>query len=82
MSKSSWKEKDNALVGEFGFKDFNEALEFVNKVGVIAENMQHHPDIYLHSYNKVNITLTTHDQGKVTEKDHNVADMIDRLLKV
>lgn len=77
-----WKEKNNVLTRSFGFTDFNEALDFVNKVGVIAENMQHHPDIYLHSYNQVQISLTTHDQGKITDKDYKVAEMIDKLLNV
>jgi len=77
---NQWTEENNVLSREFQFKDFNEALDFANKVGVIAENMQHHPDIFLHSYNRVRVYLTTHDQGQVTEKDHNAADMIDKLL--
>ena len=76
----NWKEQNNVLVRDFKFKDFNEAIDFVNKVSVIAENMQHHPDIFIYSYNRVKISLTTHDQGKVTDKDTKVAEMIDKLL--
>ena len=75
-----WQIKENKLERNFEFKDFNEALNFVNKVGELAEEDQHHPDILLHSYNKVHITLTTHDKGsKVTEKDLKLAKKIDEI---
>ncbi|MGM0478040.1 MAG: 4a-hydroxytetrahydrobiopterin dehydratase [Bacteroidota bacterium] len=75
----NWKEENNKLKKTVELKDFKAALNFVNEIGVIAESKQHHPDILIHEYNKVQITLTTHDEGKVTAKDHDVAEAIDTL---
>lgn len=75
-----WKEQNNKLVNEFKFDDFKQALAFTNKVGEIAEKHQHHPDIYIHSYNQVKISLTTHDESnQVTEKDYNLSKEIDKI---
>jgi len=77
----SWKEENNKLKREFEFDNFKKALSFTNKVGEIAERMQHHPDILLHDYNQVKIEVTTHDEGmKVTQKDHNFAEDVDKLV--
>ncbi len=68
-----------AVTKTFVFKNFKEALEFVNKVGDLAEARNHHPDIHLVEYNKVKIVLTTHSAGSVTEKDIVLAREIDKL---
>jgi len=73
-----WQEKDNTLVKEFSFADFKSALEFVNKVGELAENMNHHPDIEL-GWGRVRISLSTHSEGKVTDKDRQLAKDIDNV---
>lgn len=76
----NWEEKDNKLTKEFSFKGFNDALNFVNKVASLANQANHHPDILIHDYKKVTITLTTHCEGNtVTEKDHALAKQIDKL---
>ena len=75
----TWKEVSNSITKEFIFDDFAQALAFVNKVGVLAESANHHPDILIHDYKKVTITLTTHSEGKVTDKDTNLAEKIDSL---
>ncbi len=75
----SWKEEDNAIHKTFEFTDFKKSLHFVNEVGDIAEQSQHHPDILIHDYNQVDIKLTTHDEGKVTDKDHKMANAIDKI---
>lgn len=73
-----WIEKDNALEKTFHFSNFKEALAFVNKVGEIAENLQHHPDICIRDYKKVFISTTTHDQGNtITKKDEDLARAIE-----
>jgi len=77
---SGWSFKENQIGKEFQFKDFSEALNFVNKVGEFAEELNHHPDIFLHSWNKVNITVSTHDKGGVTESDFQLAKKINDLL--
>lgn len=73
-----WEEENNSLVREFGFKDFRAALDFVNKVGELAEEANHHPDIEL-GWGRVKIRLTTHSEGKVTDKDRNLAKEIDAV---
>lgn len=61
---------------KYTFKDFKEALDFVNKVGAIAEKEGHHPDIEL-GWGKVNITLTTHAIGGLSQNDFIIAAKID-----
>ena len=75
-----WTESNNKLKREFKFKDFNEAISFVNRIAVVSEKYNHHPEIY-NVYNKVIISLCTHDQGSViTDKDYDLAKKIDDIL--
>ncbi|MEO8398250.1 MAG: 4a-hydroxytetrahydrobiopterin dehydratase [Ignavibacteriaceae bacterium] len=74
---SGWSFNDDQIEKKFEFKDFKEALNFVNKIGASAEEMNHHPDIFLHSWNKVKITVSTHDKGGVTDKDFKLAEKIE-----
>ncbi len=73
-----WREENDSLVKEFKFADFSSALAFVNKIGELAEAHNHHPDIFL-AWGKVVVTLTTHDQGGVSDKDRALAAEIDKL---
>ena len=73
-----WQTENNKLVREFSFKDFKEGLDFVNKVGRLAEEQNHHPDIEL-GWGRVKITLQTHSENAVTDKDRHLADTIDAL---
>lgn len=75
---NEWIKKEKLLSKEFVFSDFKEAIGFVNRVAGLAEKHNHHPDIMVYDYKKVRLTLTTHDKGKVTEKDYNLADEIDK----
>jgi len=75
----NWQIQDEMLVREFEFKNFLEALQFVNEVAKQAETLQHHPDILIHSYRRVNISTTTHDAGKVTDKDYRLAELINQI---
>ena len=75
-----WKEIDNSLQRSFEFKNFIEAFAFMTKVAFLAEKMDHHPE-WKNVYNKVEITLTTHDAGNtVTEKDRKLAEQINKLV--
>jgi 4a-hydroxytetrahydrobiopterin dehydratase len=76
---SGWMQEENQIEKEFQFKDFAEAIAFVNKVGVEAEKMNHHPDIFIHSWNKVKITISTHSEGGITKKDFQLAEKIEGL---
>lgn len=71
---------DKTLNKVFLFNSFKEALNFVNQVGAIAEKENHHPDIYLHDYKKVEISLFTHEKQAITDADYNLAKKIDNLL--
>jgi 4a-hydroxytetrahydrobiopterin dehydratase len=55
-------------------------MAFVNKVAEAAEEANHHPDILVHGWNKVRLTLTTHDEGGLTEKDRAMAKRFDAIL--
>jgi 4a-hydroxytetrahydrobiopterin dehydratase len=70
------------LSREIVFKDFVDAVVFVTDVAHIAEEEGHHPDLNLHGYNKVLITLSTHAIHGLSENDFIVAAKIDELLKV
>lgn len=76
---TTWSRTDEALVREWTFPDFAAALAFVNAVGAVAEDVGHHPDILLHGWNKVRLTLSTHDAGGVTEADDALAAVLDSL---
>lgn len=78
-----WKTENDRLTKTFEFNNFSEALQFVNKIGEIAENKKHHPDILLRDYKFVDISLTTHDDGnKITEKDVELSQLIDGLYNL
>ncbi len=74
-----WNYKDKHIGKLFELSNFREALDFVNKIGDTAENLNHHPDIFIHSWNKVKITISTHSEGGVTEKDFLLAKQIERI---
>jgi 4a-hydroxytetrahydrobiopterin dehydratase len=80
MNQTAWREENSTLIREFEFADFKTALEFVNKVGQLAEAANHHPDIEL-GWGRVKVSLTTHSEGKVTDKDHRLASQIDQIKK-
>ncbi|EMR03771.1 Putative pterin-4-alpha-carbinolamine dehydratase [Cesiribacter andamanensis AMV16] len=75
-----WQEQNNQLTRSFEFSDFSEAWAFMNRVALLAEKMDHHPN-WSNVYNKVEIALTSHDAGNtITERDHKLAMAIDKLL--
>ena len=81
LKLSGWSFENNSIQKQFQFKDFIEALSFVNKIGMEAEKMDHHPDILIFEWNKVEITISTHNAGGVTEKDFKLAQKIEERLK-
>ena len=76
---SEWREEGQELVREQEFADFAEALAYVNRVGEVAEAANHHPDILIHGWNKVRLTLSTHSEGRLTDADHAMAARIDGI---
>lgn len=73
-----WKFENSGIEKKFVFKDFKESLQFINKIGVLAEEQNHHPELF-NVYNKVNIRLSTHDANGVTDKDFYLAKAIDLI---
>ena len=70
-----WSRQGKAVERVFQFGNFLEAMEFVNKIAVAAEAANHHPDITI-SYNKVTLSLVSHDSGGVTQRDIRMAEKI------
>ncbi|HET6528233.1 MAG TPA: 4a-hydroxytetrahydrobiopterin dehydratase [Balneolaceae bacterium] len=74
-----WKHQNDKLNREYKFKNFRDAMAFITRIAFEAEEQVHHPEIF-NVYNKVNISLSTHDaDGKVTEKDIKLAKTIEPL---
>ncbi|MBO0800130.1 MAG: 4a-hydroxytetrahydrobiopterin dehydratase [Blastocatellia bacterium] len=74
-----WRREGDLLLRDFKFANFKGALEFVNRVAAEAEAMDHHPDILIHGWNNVRLSLMTHSEGGLTEKDFQLAERINRL---
>lgn len=64
---------------DFQFENFSEAIKFINKIAIIASAQNHHPDLLLHDYRQVTVSLTTHSVGGLTELDFNLAEQISEI---
>jgi 4a-hydroxytetrahydrobiopterin dehydratase len=73
-----WGKKGKAIERNFQFADFVKAMDFVNQIAEGAEAVNHHPDIHI-SYNKVTLTLVSHDSGGITQRDIRMAEKINEL---
>uniref|UniRef100_A0A1I7UGP3 4a-hydroxytetrahydrobiopterin dehydratase n=1 Tax=Caenorhabditis tropicalis TaxID=1561998 RepID=A0A1I7UGP3_9PELO len=82
LKSAGWKlvEGRDAIQKVFLFKDFNEAFGFMTRVGLKAEKMDHHPE-WFNVYNKVDITLSTHDCGGLSQNDVKLATFIETIAK-
>jgi 4a-hydroxytetrahydrobiopterin dehydratase len=74
-----WRREGEAIVRDLQFEDFAAAMAYVNRVAELAEEANHHPDILVHGWNKVRLTLTTHSEGGLTDNDFRMAERIDAL---
>ena len=77
-SHEGWTITDETMTKTFVLQDFNAALGFVTRVGLLAEVADHHPDIDIR-WNKVTLALSTHSEGALTRKDTDLAELIERL---
>lgn len=77
----AWKAGPKSIHANFVFANFSEALAFTVRTGVEAEKADHHPDILLHGWKKVKVTLSTHSEGGVTKKDFALAEKISKLAE-
>ena len=79
-ARPDWRRGEEGwIVSDRGFSDFAAAIAFVNRVAELAEAANHHPDILVHGWNKVRLTLSTHSEGGLTAADFALAGQIDEL---
>jgi 4a-hydroxytetrahydrobiopterin dehydratase len=79
LDGSQWGRVEDTIQRDFEFKDFVAAMDFVNVVAGLAEERNHHPDILVHGWNKVRLTVTNHSEGGLTEADFGLAHAIDAV---
>jgi 4a-hydroxytetrahydrobiopterin dehydratase len=75
---TGWDLEDDAITKEFAFSGFRPAIDFIDRVAEQAQAARHHPDLR-NRYNRVTVTLTTHDEGGITEKDIDLARAIEAV---
>ena len=79
LEGSDWSREGDEIVREWKLEDFAAAILFVNRVADAAEAANHHPDILVHGWNKVRLSLTNHSAGGLTETDFEMARTFDEL---
>jgi 4a-hydroxytetrahydrobiopterin dehydratase len=79
LRRLQWEREGDEIAREWRLGDFAEAIAFVNRVAELAEEANHHPDIFIHGWNKVKLTLTNHSAGGLTEVDFTMAGRFDAL---
>jgi len=79
LRDADWTREGSEIVREWKFEDFAEAIAFVNRVAEAAEEANHHPDIMVHGWNKVRLSLTNHSAGGLTAVDFDMAKRFDAL---
>ena len=77
----NWSLRGESIQKEWKFKDFRKAMIFINKIANLAEEHDHHPELY-NVYNKVRLTFSTHDVGGLTDKDFKIAKEVDGLINL
>jgi 4a-hydroxytetrahydrobiopterin dehydratase len=75
-----WTETESKLMKTIKCQDFNHALALLNKIAVVAESMNHHPDMKIYSYRFLSIEIYTHDTNSITQKDYELSKQIDKIL--
>ena len=73
-----WGDSKDKLEKTYKFKDFEQAMDFVNKVAKVAEKQNHHPDITI-NFNKVKLSITDHEKGGVSDKCHKFTSAVDKI---
>ena len=79
LEGTEWRREGDTLVRDMKFGDFAAAITFVDRVAADAERRNHPPDILVHGWNNVRLTLSTHSEGGVTDADIALAESIDGL---
>lgn len=76
---NGWEREGEVIKKTFSFRNFMDALAFCNKVGEVAEEEEHHPDIHLYNYKMVTLTFTTHSTHGLTNNDFVMAAKVDAI---
>ncbi|MDX6667381.1 MAG: 4a-hydroxytetrahydrobiopterin dehydratase [Solirubrobacteraceae bacterium] len=79
LRDGEWRREGDEILRDFKFADFAAAMAFVNRVADAAEEANHHPDILVHGWNKVRLSVTNHSEGGLTEADFKLASTVDGL---
>jgi 4a-hydroxytetrahydrobiopterin dehydratase len=79
LSEVEWERDGDEIARDFKFPDFAAAMAFANRVAEVAEELNHHPDILVHGWNRVRLSATTHSEGGLTGNDFELASRVDAL---
>jgi 4a-hydroxytetrahydrobiopterin dehydratase len=79
LQASAWRREGETIVRDFELADFAAAIALVDRVAQAAEAVNHHPDILVHGWNKLRLTLATHSEGGLTAADFDLASTLDDL---
>lgn len=74
-----WEYEDGEIQKIFSFKDFAQAMLFAGAVGWLAETAQHHPDLFIHDYRNVRVSMMTHSVRGITDKDFDLLEAVEGL---
>jgi 4a-hydroxytetrahydrobiopterin dehydratase len=80
LSLSRWRREGDAIVADLELENFTTAITAVNRIAAAAEEANHHPDITVHGWNQLHLSLSTHSAGGITAADFALAARIDELL--
>lgn len=81
LEGGEWRREGDEIIRDLGFDDFAAAMAFVNRVAEAAEAANHHPDILVHGWNKVRLSVTNHSAGGLTAADFELAATVDGLRR-
>ena len=76
-----WGFDNNLIYRIFQFKDFKQAIEFINNIANISEDIGHHPDLFLYDYKFVKVSYKSHEKNKVTQDDYKCAHLVDSIYE-
>jgi 4a-hydroxytetrahydrobiopterin dehydratase len=79
LEGGDWRREGDSIARDWRFADFGAAIAFVERVAEVAEEANHHPDILVHGWNKVRLTLSTHSEGGITAADLALAGRLDAV---
>lgn len=80
LALRGWEYSNGKIEKTYRLAGFLEAVDAVNKISVVAEHVDHHPDVSIHDYNQLTVSAWTHDENGVTDKDIKLASEVEKLM--